>query len=1130
MTETTACPDRDRLQALLDATLPQDEQGDLSRHLESCPICQQTLEGLVAGKDSWIGLANKLGSQTPAGPELKDVLAQAKAEGETQAESVAGHLDLSFLQPSDKPGHLGRLAHYQIQELIGKGGFGIVLKGFDERLHRVVAIKALSPAYAANGPARKRFIREARAAAAVKNEHVVGIYDVQEDAQPPYLVMECIDGISLQDKIDKHGSLGVKEILRIGMQIAEGLAVAHKQGLVHRDIKPANILLENGVERVKITDFGLARAVDDASVTQSGTVAGTPMYMSPEQAEGIPIDHRSDLFSLGTVLYVMCTGHPPFRASGTHAVLKRVIDASPLPIREINNEIPDWLCDIITRLHAKKPEDRFQSASDVADLLGQHLAHLQQPGMMPSPPRIDAPGQNAADPVRERGKNLIYVTYIITLLAIALISSLQGEPPSRIGIIFFGTIAVGLLWLAIARSRSSNRGAAVRFGLAGLVFAALSVLCTLIWLDALPWFRSDAFVHVEAGNPEVEVVLKTAEGRTRLHVLNHGTPLAVPHGRYQIEVHCRPDQKVDAVWVIEGDRKRHLGDSDKNNIWELTLKKGQHLGIAVGTSPLAAAGPGSDTGWVQLFNGKDYSGWTHPVVAWQIPLNGELIADRNGYTQTEKPVPTDFHLRLEARLTRGQSDLFFRVGNDKSGLHKTGWCLNFAESSKQKGKIDALLWANTAQKPPGRIESAPARGIAALDEWIAVEIFFRNNRAEIHVNGATILDLKHDEFPPSPGKIALSVSSLNPDSKEGAASFRKIEIKELPAAESGWVQLFNGKDLKGWHVSRKHAPGWWKVADGVLTGKFLDDKFNLRTVLVSDRKDLVNFHARLEMKINAGTMRVAVHARPPSYTTNEMYLSLRDAPEQALGLTVRKQLRRFRVDTGKLRDQWFTLEIIARDPEITYKINGDTVAQVRDALFEPGHLTLDVGPNLDTVLSVKQIEIKELPPTPAEPTYFISIWLPRFDGMQGRPTRLELRGVLADLPCVAKPSYDPKTKIWKDANWNIVDDMGKKNFQFPFAPMASSDLGDIAKALAELGRDKKKPVAMVNLAALTPLSEVQFGRLKKELAKAKGIDWKNSDQSRLALEATGGARFEEIRAAYQRAGITLSDSCKPSAK
>ena len=322
---------------------------------------------------------------------------------------------LPFLAAASQPGYLGRLGPYEVQRVLGKGGFGVVLKAFDERLHRVVAIKVLAPAYAAVGSARKRFIREARAAAAVKNEHVVGIHDVQEDAEPPYLVMEYIDGISLQDKIDKHGTLELKEILRIGMQIAEGLAAAHKQGLVHRDIKPANILLENGVERVKITDFGLARAVDDASVTQSGTVAGTPMYMSPEQAEGLPIDHRSDLFSLGTVLYAMCTGHPPFRASGTHAVLKRVIDANPRPIREINNELPDWLADIIAKLHAKKPDDRFQTAKEVAELLGQRLADVQAgraidrraegrqaPVEAPATAALDRPVTGLASPTRRR--------------------------------------------------------------------------------------------------------------------------------------------------------------------------------------------------------------------------------------------------------------------------------------------------------------------------------------------------------------------------------------------------------------------------------------------------------------------------------------------------------------------------------------------------------------------------------------------------------------------------------------------------------------------------------------------------------------------------------------------------------
>jgi serine/threonine protein kinase len=387
-----------------------------------------------------------------------------------ESEDVGEPNLLGFLLPSIKPGSLGRLGHYEVLKLLGQGGFGIVLKGFDERLHRVVAIKVLSPAYSASGPARKRFSREARAAAAVKNEHVVGIHDVQEDVDPPFLVMELVDGISLQDKIDAHGPLDIKEILRIGMQTAEGLAAAHKQGLVHRDIKPANILLENGVERVKISDFGLARAVDDASLTQSGVVAGTPMYMSPEQAEGLPIDHRSDLFSLGTVLYAMCTGHPPFRASGTHAVLKRVIEASPRPIREINSDIPEWLCNIIAKLHAKKPEDRFQTAKKVAELFAQHLAHLQQPASAPAPAPVVVPARNEpASTMRklleasDRTKHLLQLG--LTLAALALLFT-QIPPTPGLGFpAMVGGIIIYVILLDRVRQRWSAdyRGHTIRF-------------------------------------------------------------------------------------------------------------------------------------------------------------------------------------------------------------------------------------------------------------------------------------------------------------------------------------------------------------------------------------------------------------------------------------------------------------------------------------------------------------------------------------------------------------------------------------------------------------------------------------------------------------------------------------------
>ncbi len=290
-----------------------------------------------------------------------------------------------FLQPCDVPDRLGKLGPYEVIEVTGRGGMGVVFRAHDPKLNRVVAVKVLAPEFAANPTARKRFLREARAAAAVSHPHVVTIHAVEEAGNTPYLVMEYIDGQSLEDKIEREGTLQLEAILRIGSQIAAGLAAAHGQGLVHRDIKPANILLENGVERVKITDFGLARVVDDVSVTRTGDVAGTPEFMSPEQAQGLAIEHRSDLFSLGSVLYAMCTGRSPFRGDTVVAALRRVCDDVPRPIREVNPEIPEHLVSLIDRLLAKNPDERFQTAEEVAELLSRHLADLQHPTKSPSP-------------------------------------------------------------------------------------------------------------------------------------------------------------------------------------------------------------------------------------------------------------------------------------------------------------------------------------------------------------------------------------------------------------------------------------------------------------------------------------------------------------------------------------------------------------------------------------------------------------------------------------------------------------------------------------------------------------------------------------------------------------------------
>ena len=292
---------------------------------------------------------------------------------------------LDSLAPTDDPEMLGRVDDYEIIGVVGVGGMGAVLKGFDRSLRRVVAIKIMAPHLAGSGSARTRFQREARAAAAITHDNVIDIYGVSEANGLPYLVMPFARGASLQKRIDGGGPLSVAEVLRIGRQIAAGLMAAHEQGLVHRDIKPANILLNDGIERLLITDFGVARAMDDASMTRTGVIAGTPQYMSPEQARGESVDYRSDLFSLGSILYTACTGRPPFRSEAAYGILRRITDDNPRPIREINPDIPDWLCRIVDRLMAKHPADRFQNAAEVTALLDGCLTHLQQPTQKPLP-------------------------------------------------------------------------------------------------------------------------------------------------------------------------------------------------------------------------------------------------------------------------------------------------------------------------------------------------------------------------------------------------------------------------------------------------------------------------------------------------------------------------------------------------------------------------------------------------------------------------------------------------------------------------------------------------------------------------------------------------------------------------
>jgi serine/threonine protein kinase len=277
-----------------------------------------------------------------------------------------------FLAPAERPDEIGRLGAYRVLKVLGAGGMGVVFQAEDPNLKRKVALKAMLPTLAASETARKRFLREAQTAAAIEHDNIVPIFHVGQDRGVPFIAMPLLKGEPLDKRIKRDKALPIAEVLRIGQETAKGLAAAHTAGLVHRDIKPSNLWLEGEEGRVKILDFGLARAAaDGAQLTQQGAIIGTPAYMAPEQGAGQPVDSRCDLFSLGCVLYYMSTGQPPFKAGDMVATLMAVATDNPPPPSELRPELPVALSDLVMELLAKKAENRPESAKVVVVALQQ---------------------------------------------------------------------------------------------------------------------------------------------------------------------------------------------------------------------------------------------------------------------------------------------------------------------------------------------------------------------------------------------------------------------------------------------------------------------------------------------------------------------------------------------------------------------------------------------------------------------------------------------------------------------------------------------------------------------------------------------------------------------------------------
>ncbi|HLW66736.1 MAG TPA: family 16 glycoside hydrolase, partial [Gemmataceae bacterium] len=937
-----------------------------------------------------------------------------------------------------------RLGHYEIREIIGRGGMGMVLKAYDEKLQRIVAIKIMAPELAANATARTRFIREARAAAAVTHDHIVTIHEVQEEHSPPYFVMQYIVGMSLQERLEKKGPLELKQILRIGMQAAYGLAAAHAQGHVHRDIKPANILLENGVERVKITDFGLARAVDDASVTQSGVISGTPMFMSPEQAAGETVDHRSDLFSLGSVLYMLCTGRPPFRATGTMAVMKRVIEDAPRSIREINPEIPDWLEAIIAKLHAKKPEDRFQSAKELAQLLEQHLAHLQQPGKVPLPAPVPVPRTNQEATLRVwrwwlaaflAPTLLVPMFYAATLIFGGMEDLLFGlVVVAGGGIILTGlSVLIFIVRRMVAKPVATSPATARLRSLIGP--AAMGFLLLVVVIVFIPWMSlylaNHSRVEIESQDGLTEVII--LQNDVTVHDwMDMRTPQTVTlaPGKYHINPGLKPGYDYWTIgWelttsgLFSSHTVRQAGSAGSGCDFEVQRGERVTVRAIIRKTNAPPAETDDSQGWVQLFNGKDLTGWKREGDGRGWVVNGVL--QEPGLVRTEKA--------FENYIVHCQ----FRYHDEKQPGEHLEVLLHMDADPPKKRYILARLWPDGHGDVFG-CEGANCRGeklegkAKPRNEWSELTVTSRDGTLDFALNGERVGNTTGCE--PSWGNIGLI----------GNVEIRKIEIKELPveknqralAAEveqKDWVQLFNGKDLTGWKTQPEQ-PGSWSVENQVLVSR------NGPGRLYTFRDDYRNFHLRAEVSISKG-------AESDIYFRAKMQLlGPKDSPRHPSGyvLDLNEGKDTYTGPISYLNpqnnswttqgaysivkpDEWFTLDLIADGNHLVSRVNGIHAVDFIEPLdaFPKGHIALETW-KPDTVVKFRKIEIKELPP----PQAVIADQRSDQEKLQGtwRATAFQVDALRFDL---TNPIYKDNLQITLD----IIDDRLKmKRIDPPGAP------------------------------------------------------------------------------------------------
>jgi serine/threonine protein kinase len=987
------CRAPEELRARLAGPLTDAERSALAVHLEACPRCRDAAESFLAERGGSGATAVASGATHPwvaallrelrgGRPESHRTVATPSLEEVTlAAPPPAQAATIAYPPPSvPAPGvpQPLQLAHYRIIRELGSGGMGVVYLADDTKLERRVALKVLRADLAAVPVNGQRFLREAKAAAKIENDHIVTIYQVDEADGVPFLAMQFLQGESMECWLQRGQRATPAQAAQLGRETALGLTAAHEQGLVHRDIKPANLWLEAPKGRVKILDFGLARSTaGDANLTLAGAIVGTPSYMAPEQARAAAPDARADLFSLGVVLFRLCAGRLPFKGDDPMSCMISAATDTPPAARDLNPEVPQALSDLIARLVEKDPASRPQSAAEVAERLAHiedDLRNVRLTGM-PSNESLSVKSAHPSMrllPERRMPRHLRW-----TLAGLALVVAVGG-------------LAVVLLRPATGTLQIRADGADFRVIVSrdGQVIRTVDDFVSPLRLPAgLYTLEPQSKPGVPQGKLELTTDQGTHEARvergaTVVVTVRRVAPPAVPaataapakppdHGweppALAVPFRSAPAPgaaaEVRCLGFSADGRSLRVGYRTRVQTYDAELRKTDILALRL-VDPdykegVACMALSTDGGLLAL---RTQGG---KLAVWDLPTRKETTVARDTKAGVLEFSADGSRLAVgDGKTVRVREGLgFAKEAEVLAGHPDTVSALAFAPAGRRLavGCVDGSVWVwdlatrkHEDQSPQPRSAEVAALAYAPGGKRIAIgrphdaKVLFTTGARDplsLRAQGGAIafspdghwvalgdgrrlalFDLtarRRHNLPPEHADVIARVA-FSPDGHAVATAGRDGSLKlwDVTSVVNGHLSLFNGRDLAGWK-SYDTPAGTFVVEDGRLaaTGK-------APGWLLTD-EDYADFELTLEYRLQAGASSgVAVRAAPQAPASYAMEIQIADdehartpdRPEQRTGALF--DVRPPSVLNNNKVGEWNVLRLVAERRHVVVEVNG----------------------------------------------------------------------------------------------------------------------------------------------------------------------------------------------------------------